>query len=871
MERTSPQLPRAATPARGRAPWIAAALAVAAVALAIATQFSIGRDAGVPDARTGFIVAVLLLFLAASTLARSPAGRPIEPPRWLEWRLLVVVLGVALLFRIHHFYSFPPGLWYDEAVNGTDAIDLMKHGNHLAVWRASNNGQPTMYFYLLIASFKLFGYTMLAMRMVPVIVGLAAVAAFYLLARQLLSPAAAIAATALLAVSRYAVTFSRISWAASLVPLFATLTVYFFVRAVDTRRWYHWAMAGATLAAGLYTYAGFRMVPIVMALLVLYVAVTRLRDVPRLLPGLVLYAVAFAIVVTPLAQFAIRHSDQVTARQGQVSIFDQPGDKDSGDLLRENVWADLKMMNVRGDPNARHNLPDAPMLDEISAALLVLGAGVAVWSIRDWRRGGLLLWYGLALVPSAVTLSYENPSAIRAIGVIPPMFLLIGLAIDELQRALSPGRLRRGAFAVAMVALVAWAAGINYHVLFEHQAKDQQVYDMFQSQLTRATRAVANEAGHSTVYFNDSFFGPQSDVLDRGKPFQSVQPVANVPVPAAARQGATFILDSNQEALEHYLVALYPDAQAEEVRDRWGRIDYIAVRIPASAVAGLHQARAEYGNPSGGAPTSVGEESRLTHAWPKERPEGFGYPFTLSWSGLIRLNPQVDQKLLQVAMPAPTLIELSSPGPVHLEIEGVGARDGNGSAVVDIPPDVVAGLYRFRATALVTGDGVTQLQWQLGPGVRQVVPPDALVLDAPVANGFLARHYQGSEWSGPVLFRSLEPVAIPAPRLQPKYSVAMDGLLDVTQPGDYAFAVNAEWPVSVAVDGRTVVEYAASTHGWNRFDGVVTLDAGRHVVTLKYASVGRTSFRVEWKPPGEDWRNFTGQEVTHPPLSSVGG
>ncbi len=143
--------------------------------------------------------------------------------------------------------------------------------------------------------------------------------------------------------------------------------------------------------------------------------------------------------------------------------------------------------------------------------------------------------------------------------------------------------------------------------------------------------------------------------------------------------------------------------------------------------------------------------------------------------------------------------------------------------------------------------------------------------DAPTDKGFLARHYQGTEWSGPVMFRSLEPYAIPAPRLQPKYSVAMDGQLTVTQPGTYGFAVNAEWPVSIAVDGRTVVEYPADMHGWNRLEGTVTLDAGSHAITLKYVSVGRTSFRVEWQPPGESWRNFSGQEVTHPPITPGGG
>jgi hypothetical protein len=54
--------------------------------------------------------------------------------------------------------------------------------------------------------------------------------------------------------------------------------------------------------------------------------------------------------------------------------------------------------------------------------------------------------------------------------------------------------------------------------------------------------------------------------------------------------------------------------------------------------------------------------------------------------------------------------------------------------------------------------------------------------------------------------------------------------------------------------------------GWTRVEGTTSLSAGRHALTLKYAALGRTSFRVEWQPPGGAWRAFTGQEVTHPPV-----
>ena len=858
-------------PARGGgSAWagrLAIVLTLLAVGVAIATQFSIGRDGGVPDARAGFVVAVLIFFVAAALQSRAPERRAFDLPRSWEWRLVLVVIGIALLYRIHEFFSFPPGLWYDEAVNGTDAIDLMKHGNHLAVWRASNNGQPTMYFYLLIASIKLFGYTILAMRIVPVVAGMAAVAMFYLLARRLLGPVAALAATGLMAVSRYAVTFSRVSWAASLEPVFEIMAVYFFMRAVDTGRKRDWFMAGGSLAAGLYTYASFRMVPFVMAFFVVYFAAARRRQLRSYVPGLVLYAVSFAIVVLPLAQFVVRHYDQVTERQGQVSVFKQTDAAGNYGPLRNNVKAVVKMMNVRGDPNARHNLPNEPMLDEISAALLVLGMGVAVWSFRDWRRGGLLGWYALALIPSAVTLTHENPSAIRTIGVIPPMFLLIGLAIDVVYRTVSTGRWSRAAFAVLVLALFAWAASINYHVLFDRQAKNQDVYDMFQSQTTKAAETVADESRTSAVYLNDSFFGPATDLLDHGRKFNGVDPVVNVPVPANVTRDATFILDTHQQALERYLVALYPEANAEDVRDRFGRIDYFVVRIPRAAVVGLHRATAEYTASRAGTPAATIGESQLSHTWPQDLPAGVALPFTFSWSGVVRLSPAVDPKVLAAPSAGVTQVAFSSPGAVRLEIDGLGAREGRDSVTLDLPADFPAGLYRYRATAVVDAPGTTKLELLMTGGVRQVVPADALVVDAPTGNGFVARHYQGTEWNGPVIMRSLEPYAAPAGRLPPKFSVSMDGQLDVKEGGEYGFAVDAEWPVAVLVDGRMVAD-ASQPQGWRRVEGTVTMSPGSHVITIRYASVGRTSFDVEWRTPGGDWQPFTGQDVTHPPISA---
>ena len=92
-------------------------------------------------------------------------------------------------------------------------------------------------------------------------------------------------------------------------------------------------------------------------------------------------------MVAPLAQFAVQHQDQFLARTRDINVFKEIDETNSFEPLRHNVGATFKMMNVRGDANGRHNLPDSPTLDDVSAALLVLGLAVCAWSMRNWRKG----------------------------------------------------------------------------------------------------------------------------------------------------------------------------------------------------------------------------------------------------------------------------------------------------------------------------------------------------------------------------------------------------------------------------------------------------------------------------------------------------
>jgi uncharacterized protein (TIGR03663 family) len=157
------------------------------------------RNKGRPRART-----------ASEAGTISAAGDPPPTPestgdpvgRWFV-PLAVGILVVAAALRLPELAINP--FHHDEGVNGFFMTNLVRDGTY--VYDPANYHGPSLYYFAL-ASEILFGLTTEAMRLVPVLFGLALVA-LTLTLRRYLGSVAVLVAGALLAVSPGAVYFSR--------------------------------------------------------------------------------------------------------------------------------------------------------------------------------------------------------------------------------------------------------------------------------------------------------------------------------------------------------------------------------------------------------------------------------------------------------------------------------------------------------------------------------------------------------------------------------------------------------------------------------------------------------------------------------------
>jgi 4-amino-4-deoxy-L-arabinose transferase-like glycosyltransferase len=822
-------------------------LAAAALALALATQFAYTEGADIPRLWLGFVAAALVFAAAAYVIhvdgksTQATAQGPLTISPRVEWLLLAAIIGIAIFFRFFRLDSFPPGLWYDEGVNGTDAITIIER-DHLTVWRESNFGHSTIYFYLLIASFKTFGFTVFAMRFVPAVAGLAAVFAFYFLARWLTGVVPALIATALLAVGRWAVTFSRISWEASLMPLLEIMSVFFLVRALETKNRFYYFMAGGSLAAGLYTYLAFRFVPLVMAFFLAYIAITQWKLIRDNLPGLVLYALSFAIVVFPLGQFALQNQDQFLERTRAINVFKEIDEKGSYDPLWSNLEDSLKMMNVRGDHNGRHNLPNAPMLDEITGALLVLGFAAAVWSLRNWRRGTVAGWYVLALLPGAFTITIENPSAIRGVGAIPPLYLLAALALSTMYGAFNRTRAGLYAFGALAILLIGASTAINYYDLFERQAKDQEVYDAFTPDFMLVGQRAAAAVDDHDVYISRDYEGhPAVRTLMYHKKDQRFSPGTELVLPDKGRD-VLLLLDPRQLGAVPAFQQLYPNLRQDDYIDRFGRLQFSRINIPVTDLEALHTFPASVsGGPGGGA-----EGLPLDHAWTAE--DIANGPVTVTWRGFF----------WSASSPGETEFNLRGQGALKLEIGGqtLDAPTGDLKGTVTLP----YGEVPFTLTMTVTSPG--RLDGSVVQDRRVSRRLEGFYSRSVGESGFRV-FFRQPGFDGAPAGEGRVPFAAPIDWFPNARGVEYQGYFQVATPGTYDFALDGANSAQLLVDGVLIVDNGGS-HGARRAEGSLSLAPGRHLLTVQYTVADRPNWALFMRAPDADWKRLDGTEFSPP-------
>lgn len=339
---------------------------------------------------------------------------------------IILILGLAFFLRAYRLLEIPPGLTHDEANHGREAIDILN-----GIWLLYfplNYGSEPLYNYLVALAMRLFGEGVLALRLVNVYFGLAAVAAAYAWARHAFSRNEALVGAGLMAVSFWPLATSRQALRAGILPFLTIVAVIFFwllVQRATRGERPGWAGLGFTLAvtATLYTYLAARVLWLIFPLFLLYLALVHRATFGRAWQPVIGGLVAAAVLVTPMFVYVRLYPEVATRLQmfdGPLQAFRQG---DLWPILTNVSGAILAFFGPGyGDHFIAYNIPGRPVLDVITTLFFLIGMAVSLWRWRQPAYAFLLIWFIVGILPSLVTGPEANTT--RNLGALAPVYLL---------------------------------------------------------------------------------------------------------------------------------------------------------------------------------------------------------------------------------------------------------------------------------------------------------------------------------------------------------------------------------------------------------------------------------------------------------------
>lgn len=327
-----------------------------------------------------------------------------------------IIASILIFFK---FNQIPSQLAFDEIEFTKIALSL--DHNAYTPYVSTAYGHSTLYFYIILASFKLFGVSSFALRLPSAVFGIASVLLFYfILKKTAKNPNIALFGALVLATQRWFYTFARYSFEATFLTMLELTSLLFIVSFLHSKRNTR-TLVLAALFSGM-AFLSYQPGRIFFLLPLLFLFSTRrFREIG-------VFLATFLVVISPLVLYFTNHVDY---RVHQLSILNdrslnpiQKGEQ-IGENLKRNV---LQLYINQGDINGRHNYPGKVALNPIIALLMTVGLYAAYLKRRDLNNQFFFIYAVLSIAPSLLVHSVENPNMLRVFTLLIPIsyFAAIG-------------------------------------------------------------------------------------------------------------------------------------------------------------------------------------------------------------------------------------------------------------------------------------------------------------------------------------------------------------------------------------------------------------------------------------------------------------
>ncbi|MFA5994246.1 MAG: glycosyltransferase family 39 protein [Parcubacteria group bacterium] len=511
----------------------------------------------------------------------------------ISYSLLFIIITLGFFLRFYNIDNIPPGIYPDEAVNGQDAIQANETGDYQWFYPA-NQGREGLFMNLIAFCFKFFGISILTLKLPAIVFGTLTILGTYLLTKELFHKEnTALAASFLYATSFWAINFSRISFRANLLPFILVFSFYFLFRGLRTKRWWDFAIGGFIFGVGMHTYIAWRVAPAILLLMLIFFALSRKNFFKEYWKSILIFLLFSLLAAFPMFLTFYQHPEYFEARSDSISILSPTVNKGNlfGTFLRSFSLSLIKY-NFVGDMNWRHNFPPYPLLDPLTNLAFLFGIIFSLKTffhtlyLRIYRKiptihlekyAFLLVWFLILLSPEFMT-GEGNPHALRSIGTLPAVIILVSLPFNYLiEKSKKNSKFYQKIILTILLAMLLSSGifnAIKYHYVWANKEKVGLSFNKNITDMAKYINTLPKEQEKFVITSYNTIEKAPADVLTHSHTVTFFYPNELQKMQPTTANFMIFFTENNRDAMNE-LQQRFPNLNLSEVDGTLGSVYYV--------------------------------------------------------------------------------------------------------------------------------------------------------------------------------------------------------------------------------------------------------------------------------------------------------
>jgi len=349
-------------------------------------------------------------------------------------KILLFLLMISSFILIFYKFNFiPQYLAFDELEFAKLALSLKDQS--YTPYSPLATGHSTLYFYLILFFFNIFGVNNFALRLPSALSGIGSVFVFYLIIKIIFKKEKKLFFRELFPVIlafifltlRWFFNFARFAFEAPFLLLLELISIYFLFNYFENKKTFNLFLSGIFSGLAFNSYTPGRLFFVLPLGFLIFNFIKNKKII--LLKNILFFIIPLFILTLPLNLYLLKNQDDRIDklffwRNHEMTL------KEKFDGTIQNINNLFLMLFLKGDINGKHNYPGKPALNPIIFVLFLIGLFYFLKKERKKLFGWFFLGYFfISLAPSIPIYPWENPNMLRTYTLIPSIVFFTGQGI----------------------------------------------------------------------------------------------------------------------------------------------------------------------------------------------------------------------------------------------------------------------------------------------------------------------------------------------------------------------------------------------------------------------------------------------------------